>query len=295
MNARDTIDYQTIVESNILIARAFTSANSKISRLPASDLANIDLLNSIVKTEFDNISILLSDKIYESAKNQYYSAIRQNRMLSGRLGHRIGYDFNATDKAMLDIFDDGGSLFISNVYDNNLQGRVVDEMKKMVSEGKSLKDTKDDLGKLLNITGKRALSNLASHVVTNNTWARSIATTNLIERSGAKSYKYLVVLDAKTSAICRELAGKEMPIEKAVKLRDEFINIPRDNYSNFINRLNDVSPTISYDEEKKIFYKQSDADKPYKQIWTKDSIETIPGIELPPLHIRCRTEVGIVY
>ena len=295
MNTRDKIDYKAIKESKTLLQNAFNSAMAKISRLPANDIQSVDLVNNIIKTEFDNISILLSDNIYNSAKDQYYNAIKTQQLMAARTGEKLGYKFNATDKTMLDIFDDGGSLFVTQMYDNMLQGKVVDELKKMVSEGKSLKDTKNDIADMIGLTGKKALSNLASYIVTNNTWTRSIATTNLLERADAKAYKYIVVLDAVTTDICRALAGKELPVDRAMQLRDDYMAIPRNNYDDFKAEIEQVSPLIAYDKEKEVYYKQSQADNAYKQIWTKDNILDIPGIELPPLHINCRTEIGIVY
>lgn len=295
MNTRDKIDYQAIKTAKTLFQKAFGSAMAKISRLPADDVQSVDLLNDIIKTEFENTNILLSDAVYESAKAQYYNAIKTQQLIAARTGEKLSYKFNATDKTMLDIFDDGGSLFVTQMYDNILQGRVVDELKKMVSDGKSLKDTKSDIADLIGLTGKKALSNLASYVVTNNTWTRSIATTNLLERAEAKAYKYIVVLDAVTTDICRALAGKELPVDRAIQLRDDYLAIPRDNYDNFKTGVEQVSPLIAYDKENDVFYKQSQAGNGYKQIWTPDNILEIPGIELPPLHINCRTEIGIVY
>jgi hypothetical protein len=295
MDARDRIDYKAVKTARDLMQKAFGAAMAKISRLTSSDIEDVELINSIIKTEFENNSILLSDAVYESAKSQYYNAIRTQQMMATRLGQKVSYKFNATDKTMLDIFDDGGSLFVTQMYDNILQGKVVDELKKMVSEGKSLKDTKNDIADLIGLTGKKALSNLSSYVVTNNTWTRSIATTNLLERAGARAYKYIVVLDAVTTDICRALAGKELAIDKAITLRDDYITIPRNDYDTFKAGVEQVSPLISYDEKNGVFYKQSQAGNPYKQIWTKDDILSIPGIELPPLHINCRTEIGIVY
>lgn len=295
MNTRDKIDYQAIKTAKTLFQKAFGSAMAKISRLPAGDIQSVDLINDIIKTEFENTNILLSDAVYESAKSQYYNAIKTQQLIAARLGEKLSYKFNATDKTMLDIFDDGGSLFVTQMYDNILQGRVVDELKKMVSEGKSLKDTKTDIADLIGLTGKKALSNLASYVVTNNTWTRSIATTNLLERADAKAYKYIVVLDAVTTDICRALAGKELPVDRAIQLRDDYLAIPRDNYENFKAGIEQVSPLIAYDKENEVFYKQSQAGNGYKQIWTPDNILDIPGIALPPLHINCRTEIGIVY
>lgn len=295
MNTRDKIDYNTIKDANRLLSRAFNSAIYKISLLNSNDIKDVVLINNIVKTEFDNISLLLSDDIYNSTKEQYYNAIKNNQMIARKLNGKFNYKFNTTDKTMLDIFDDGGSLFISNIYNNNLEGKMVDELKKMISEGKSLKDTKTDIANLLQITNNKALNQISNFIVTNNTWTRSIATTNLLERAGATKYKYLVVLDSKTSPICRALAGKEVSVDKAIKLRDEYINIPRNDYDKFKENINNVSPLIAYNEETEKFYYQSEKNIPYNREYYSDEILDMKGMALPPLHIGCRTEIQIVY
>lgn len=295
MNTRDRIDYNAIKDTNRLLSRAFNSAIYKISLLDSNDIKDVELINTIIKTEFDDISLLLSDDIYNSTKEQYYNAIKNNQMIARKLNSKFNYKFNTTDKTMLDIFDDGGSLFISNIYDNNLEGKIVDELKKMTSEGKSLKDTKSDIANLLQITNNKALNQISNFIVTNNTWTRSIATTNLLERAGATKYKYLVVLDNKTSPICRALAGKEVSVDKAIKLRDEYVNIPRNDYDKFKETINEVSPLVAYNEETERFYYQSEKNTPYSREYSNDEILDMKGMALPPLHIGCRTEISVSY
>jgi hypothetical protein len=293
MNKRDQIDYQVMRENNKLINSAFNRAFAKISRLNFNDMLDAQLINQIIKTEFDAVVIPVSDTLYGGIKQQYESAVRKAQADLRRGDRNFKYDFDVTDKNMLDLLDNGNSLFMNQLYNSTVEGKVIDSMKKMVSDGKSKKDVADEIADMLNLTGRKAINSIARSVINTNTLTRSIATANALERAGAVKYKYIVILDNVTTDVCRALYGKTGEVSDVIKTREEIINIPRTDYETYLNKMNDVSPMISRDSETGLLYRDQDRGKPFKPTWSEKDVMKIPGIQLPPIHQNCRTEITI--
>ena len=293
MNKRDSIDYIVIRESNLLLNKAFNRAFAKISRLNLNDIKDAQLINDIIKTEFDQTVIGISDTLYGGVKEQFQASIRKAQSELRSQDSNFRYTFDTTDKAMLDILDEGNSLFMNRLYSSSVEGKVIDSIKTMVTEGKSKKEITDEIASMLSVSGKKAINSITRNVVNTNTLTRSIATANLLEKAGSVKYGYIVVSDNKTSDICKAIKGKTGEVSDLVKTRDDIINIPRTDYDTYVNRLEQVSPMIM-GTEKDGFYTQQDANKPFKRIWTKDQVMQIPGVQVPPLHNNCRTELKII-
>lgn len=293
MLKRDIIDYQVIKENNRIINLAFNKAFAKISRLNFDDMLDVDIINDIIKTEFNSVVIPISDTLYEGVKDQFDSAIRKAQADLRKSNSSFRYNFNTTDKNMLDLLDQGNSIFMNQLYNSTIEGKVIDSMKSMVSEGKTKTQIAEEISNMLNLTGNKAINSIARTVINSNTMTRSIATANALERSGATKYKYIVTLDNVTSDVCRALYGKTGDVSNVIKTRDNIINIPRDNYDTYLTQMDNISPMLSVDSETGYIYKDSDRNSPYKQMWKPSDIMNITGIAIPPLHQNCRTEITI--
>jgi hypothetical protein len=201
------------------------------------------------------------------------------------------YNFDTTDKNILDLIDQGNALFMNQLYGNTVEPKIIEEMKKMTYAGKTKTEVAESIANILNLSGSKAINSIARSVINTNTMTRSIATANSLETAGATKYKYLVTLDNVTTDVCRALYGKTGEVSAVLKTRDAIVSIPRDNYDTFIKQMDAVSPMLSVDKETGLIYKDSDRGKSFKQTWKPSEVLTIPGIAIPPLHQNCRTEI----
>lgn len=290
---RDKIDFEVVKEINAIFNRAFNSAYNKIAMLSLADIKDAERINDIIKTEFDRVVIPVSDSVYGGIKTQYEAAIRQAQKTLRGIDSSYRYNFDVVDKNMLDTLDKGNSIYLSQQYDSSFKTDVIESMKKLVTGERTKKEITDDIAKFLGATGKKAVNQVAGMVVTSNTWSRSIATTNMMQDAGVVEYKYLVVLDNVTTTFCRNLAGKTNRVSNAALLRDKYISLDRNDSEKFYDEVQRISPNIYEDPAKGVYYTVNSNTKSRIE-YSKENIMNIPGIELPPFHPWCRTEVAIV-
>lgn len=293
MNARDKIDKHFIAIIHKEQLKAWKRASLRIFKLSFEDMTKPEIISKIMSEEYGKNIIPMSDAMYSAGRLQYEAEVRKMQGLVRKETPDFKYNFKATDKEALDILDRGNSLFISRYYDKQLEPQLKDKMAELISGQTGLKEVKESMAELLGWTGRKGLQSASNLVVTNDTWIRSVSATNVLEEVGRLKYKYFVTVDEVTSEICMALDGTEGEVENAIQLRDDYLAIPREDYTAFMEKSKEISPFINYDKDTNSFYKQGD-NSGYRQTWTEDNIQDIPGIALPPFHQYCRTEIHTI-
>jgi hypothetical protein len=296
MSERERIDNKYSREIAQEMVRAYNKAYQRIIKLSLDDMKDADLVNSIIEEEYKNTLLKNTNLSYDASKQQYENAIRtlQASFRRDTNSTDFKYRYNIDDKNMLDILDKQNSLFLTKYYDENLSDKVIEKLKEDVLNKQSKKEIANSIADILQWTGKKGHQSAYNLVVTNNTWVRSVASVTMMETAGVTKYRYLVTLDNVTSPICRALYGKEVEVKSGIKLRDDYLAIPRNDYNEFEKKSNELSPMLSYDEEKKVFYRSQDNKNSFKREWKESDVMSIPGIQLPPYHFQCRTELSII-
>jgi len=285
MRTRDLIDRNYTRQVTQEMVNAFRRGFAKINALPLAEITE-DRIIEILNREYDRSALKNADNMYNMSSDQYNAAIRKMSAGIRKEQQNFSYTYNQVDRQMLNTLDQNNTLFIGKYFENDLEPLIRKEMSKILTEQQSKKDTSKAIAEMLkDQAGARAYNYSKMIVETNGTWARSIGNINAMEEAGVTEYYYDVTLDDVTSEICQALAGKSFPIDKGIQARDSYLNMPTTDYATGRAYLERTSPFIQATKDGNF--------KANNQVYTKDQLMNIPGIQLPPLHPNCRTEIFI--
>lgn len=285
MRTRDLIDRNYTKQVTQEIVNAFRRGFAKINALPLAEITENRIIE-ILSREYDRSALKNADNMYNMSSDQYNAAIRKMSASIRKEQQNFSYTYNQVDRQMLNTLDTNNTLFIGKYFQNDLEPLIRKEMSKILTEQQSKKDTATAIAAMLkDQAGARAYNYSRMIVETNGTWARSIGNINAMEEAGITEYYYDVTLDNVTSEICQALAGKSFSIEKGMQARDSYLNMPTANYDTARAYLERTTPFIQATKDGNF--------KANNQIYTKDQLMSIPGVQMPPLHPNCRTEIFI--
>jgi len=146
---------------------------------------------------------------------------------------------------------------------------LVDGRKAGWTRGKIAQELQEKYGSLTPQTfkeryGEKAYWDLFAQIAVNRT--SEIGKIQGLDRIGTKRYRLVVVLDDRTSAVCRQLAGKEFSVEAAKDRIDRYLSAVEEG---------------DHDKSKEIM--------PWPNEYEDE--DDIPDGLLPPFHGRCRTTI----
>lgn len=282
MTVRNQIDVRFTRLLSEQIIKAYRQALNKIYGLPLDQMQDIDTVITLIKAEYDQSAVINSDNLYSASKLQYQSAIRQIQAQIRQQLTDFKYQYNRIDRDVLNILDQNNTLFIGKYFENQVEPAIRAEMAKIITEQQTKKDTASAIREMMIGQGKNGYGYSKMLVETNGTWARSIAKTNAMERAGFRQYQFVATIDDATSDICQELNGKIFTVEEAQSVSDEYLAIDTTDYDTAVKQLESFSPFVRQTETG-----WSAGGRNYG----KDNFLDIPGVQMPPLHPNCRSDI----
>lgn len=282
MTVRNQIDIRFTRLLSEQMIKAYRQALNKIYGLPLDQMQDIDTVINLIKAEYDQSAVVNSDNLYSASKLQYQSAIRQIQAQIRQQLTDFKYQYNRIDRDVLNILDQNNTLFIGKYFDNRVEPAIRAEMAKIITEQQTKKDTANAIREMMIGQGKSGYGYSKMLVETNGTWARSIGKTNAMERAGFRQYEFIATIDDATSDICQELNGKIFTVEEAQSVRDEYLAIDTSDYNTAVKQLESFSPFVRQTETGWIAGGRN---------YGKDNFLDIPGVQTPPLHPNCRSDI----
>lgn len=184
---------------------------------------------------------------------------------------KITPTFQLIDERALDMLQRHNVYWVRNFYDAQLAEQIRDLGTQIIEQGL----TREEAGQLYeeNFAGKfqnyswRYWQGFSNHVVTR---SRELGAVEGYVRAGAEYLQVRAVLDGRTTAICREMHGRIIPVSNAVKLRDRLLE------ADLPDAVKQIAPWLDPD-----------------QVRGKKSSRLSSGLALPPYHFNCRTRTVI--
>jgi len=237
--------------------------------------------NDISKEEFNIVVQELEDKLGARMSEVFRRDIQKIQLESYTKGHieiGIDFEFNTVDKKALRwLFEkDVKQFWIGDSYSSDLNKELNSIAAKVLKAGLG----RDEAGKLFKglLSNKFEKTNnywemLSEHIVTR---SREFGRTSAYEKAGIDFIKIVAVMDNRTSAICRFLNGKIIPVSKAIDQRNKLMK------AKTVEAIKKIAPWYS--------------DKKVSAFASKYSGDEVPaGVGLPPYHGFCRTTTVIAY
>ncbi|MCI6989413.1 MAG: hypothetical protein MR902_07630 [Campylobacter sp.] len=215
------------------------------------------LLNSKIAT--------LGIKEHKIDKESLAVSFKLNRK---KLDSRVKVGFDNLDEEAIKLIDDS-FYWLRNEYNSNLQDRVKNAVKDVMSGKLARKDLADRLKSELNSTLKGSESyfeGVADNIINQN---RNL--TAILDRSQTvKYFKVVARMDSRTSEICRSMHGRLIPVEHLDA------------------------------QAKKLLNAKNMSEKKNAAIWASKAYngrsDKLPkNFGLPPYHFHCRTMIVPVY
>lgn len=129
------------------------------------------------------------------------------------------------------------------------------------------------------IQNKNYIKALSQHI---STTTRNLNSIDAFEFTGQKYGIVSAIIDSTTSAICKKMNGKKIPIKEMSKYKKRYLDIDSSGgYDEIKEQLETVSPFISDVEAENIGNEIGSAQ--YKKL----------GLAAPPYHFNCRTQLVI--
>lgn len=208
-----------------------------------------------------------------------------------RTGHietaqAVGVDinFNRKDTQAIKILKEHNLYWVGNSWDNYTKEKIDKALTQYFTEGMTTRQLAEALGEeFYNWTTddkpNAYLTVLADHLAMK---TRELGRIPVYERAKVKFLVVRARMDERTTAICRALNGKRIPLDSLTKQRDKFFELTKNK---------------DMEGVKKIWKMYSDT-KDAAEIAELDAIKALgilpSRIGSPPYHFRCRT-VTVVY
>ena len=174
--------------------------------------------------------------------------------------------FSKVDYAALDMLERHNTYWMRNYYDKQIAGTVRDMGRVALRAGLTRREAgllfQEAFQNQIN-QGIRYWEGFAAHVITR---SRELGRVEGYVQAGIEAYEVRAVLDRRTTPICREMHGRIIRIEEAVKLRDALLEAKDP------EQVKQIAPWL----------------KP-EQVQGKKTAKLPTGMALPPYHFKCRT------
>lgn len=229
-------------------------------------------LDDITKLIEKGLGSSIADKLDEPVGRYLIEAYKNGKREP--IKSEVRFSFNNADKKALRWLKKDFTYWIENYYDNNLKETMRKGVKEILSQGLSYNDAGTELKNMLNGRFGKSKSyweGLANHIITR---SRSFGTVSGLVAAGAKYYRYVAVLDHRTSKICMALHNRVFEVKQAVKLRDKLLSAKDP------EKVKDISPWLT---DKQV----------EKRVVGKLTIKLNDGLVLPPQHFNCRSIIQV--
>jgi len=208
----------------------------------------------------------------ETSTKQLLDRSYQDARLRVSIPASLPLGLDLIDETTIEWLQNHHLYWIKSYYNKKLSGHISDIVTEGLREGLGRKDVGNNLKEFFkNYKGVSSKPDVYWRGLAANAMNRSrqFGMIEGYERAGVKRLRIMAVMDERTSAICREMNGRIIPIDQAVRQKKNIIGAsdPED--------IKQMAPWPKIDEIKGL---------ETEQIMAKNVV-------LPPYHFHCRTTV----
>jgi len=220
--------------------------------------------SKIMKSSFDtgDTASVVSDNINEAMDKGAYASSRVK-----------GYLDNVTSrKRLLEGMIKSSKYYTNEYFNNHVIPALYKEVEKILSSPTPVQE--GGFNEVMEVLSKRLKSVPYWRVVANAAASRAYhyGVLKAGQLQGVRGYRIVAVLDARTSAICRKMNGKEFWLSNAIDLMERAATATDE-------EIKTVHPWVKFADVENLSNKQlADA-----------------GVIMPPFHGNCRSTVAAIY
>jgi len=259
-----------------------------LSDLPKREKLKIRHIDDILEIISSNLSEDFSSLVRQDTKAFIQKSLRLGiNDVQKQVPHNTSIGLYGIQERKLESLITKQNLFwIGNRYGTDIESGFKQTLTEAVSSGYTREMLADKLKEQFQHLGEKSAhywQGLAEHTALR---VREFGRLEGYRKAGAKGYRLVVILDDRTSEICRALAAQDSvyPLNDAIDTMEQLMNIDTQKHSLETVRemTKEIAPWVS---EKQIEY-----DPHGKAIGVSGN-----HTPFPPFHWKCRTTTEIVY
>ncbi len=259
-----------------------------LSDLPKSEKLKIKHIDGIMAIINSNLSEDFSSLVRQDTKAFIQRSLRLGiNDVRKQVPHNTSIGLYGIQERKLESLITKQNLFwIGNRYGTDIETGFKETLKEAVSSGYTREMLADKLKEQFQHLGEKSThywQGLAEHTALR---VREFGRLEGYRKAGAKGYRLVVVLDDRTSEICRALAAEDKvyPLNDAIDVMEQLMSIDTGKHSLDTVRemTKEIAPWVSN--------KQVEHDTHGKAIGISGN-----HTPFPPFHWKCRTTTEIVY
>ena len=259
-----------------------------LSDLPKSEKLKIKHIDDILEIINSNLSEDFSSLVRQDTKAFIQRSLRLGiNDVQKMVPHKTSIGLYGIQERKLESLITKQNLFwIGNRYGTDIEAGFKVTLNEAVSSGYTREMLADKLKEQFQHLGEKSAhywQGLAEHTALR---VREFGRLEGYRKAGAKGYRLVVVLDDRTSEICRALAAQDKvyPLNDAIDTMEQLMNIDTQKHSleSVREMTKEIAPWVS---EKQIEYDEHD-----KAIGISGN-----HTPFPPFHWKCRTTTEIVF